>query len=107
MNGQSQRKPANPDPRLASRYQSAASMSRWDEAERHFQSALQMNTCMGAWPWAAHTQHQHGAMLLAQGQPGDRERAAALLNDALETASRLGMKSLADKVEDLSRQFNL
>ena len=72
----------------------AATMERWEEAARHFEDALAMNTRMGARPWLAHTQHEYATMLLARNQPGDREEATALLNEALATARELGMRAL-------------
>jgi DNA-binding CsgD family transcriptional regulator len=72
----------------------AATMKRWEEAARHFEDALAMNTRMGARPWLAHTQHEYANMLLARNQSGDREKATALLNAALVTARELGMRAL-------------
>ena len=89
----------------ASRYLGllAAIMSRWTEAEQHFEAALEMNIRMGAKPWLAHTQVQYAAMLLARGQPEDRERAMSLLDEALTTANGLDMKFLVEKVEKLKQ----
>ena len=57
----------------------ATTLERWDEAAQHFEDALAMNTRMEAWPWLAHTQYQYATMLLARDQPGDSEKATALL----------------------------
>ena len=76
----------------------AATMSRWEDAEAHFEAALQFNARMGARPWLAHTQHEYAEMLLARGRPGDREKALELLDRASDTAQELGMKSLIEKV---------
>ena len=78
----------------------ATSLRRWDEAERHFEDALAMNTRMEAPPWLAHTQHQYAAMLLLRNRPGDRERAVELLHNALAAARQLGMEGLAERVGD-------
>jgi DNA-binding SARP family transcriptional activator/tetratricopeptide (TPR) repeat protein/predicted ATPase len=75
----------------------AMTLSRWDDAERHFVDALEMNSRMGARPWLAHTQHQYAAMLLARGCPDDRSQARALLDAARRTASELGMEALHEK----------
>jgi class 3 adenylate cyclase len=75
----------------------AATMSRWEEAERHFKDALEMHTKMGARPWLARTPHDYAKMLLARDEPGDRERALELLSQALDTAQELGMKALIEK----------
>jgi class 3 adenylate cyclase len=69
-----------------------ASMSaRWDEAERHFERALQISERMGARPSVVHTQYDCGRMLLARGEPGDLERARDLLVSAEASARELGM----------------
>ena len=76
----------------------AATLSRWDDAERHFDEALAVNRRLGAGPLVAHTQHAHGVMLLARRRPGDTERAVQLLQQALCAAESLGMTRLAEKV---------
>ena len=75
----------------------ATALSRWDDAARHFEDALTMNTRMGARPWVAHTQHDYARMLLRRSDAGDR-RAERLLADALETARELGMRRLEEKI---------
>jgi tetratricopeptide (TPR) repeat protein len=77
----------------------AGTMSRWAEAEGHFEAALKMNARLGARPWLAHTQYQYATMLLTRDQAGDRVRATSLLKQALETAHELGMVSLIVKIE--------
>jgi tetratricopeptide (TPR) repeat protein len=81
----------------------AMTLSRWDEAERHFVDALEMSSSMGARPWLAHTQHQYAAMLLARGCPDDRSQARALLDAARRTASELGMEALHEKAVVLTQ----
>ena len=80
----------------------AATMERWDDAIRHFEDALTMNARMGARPWLAHTQHQYACMLLARGQPADRDRALALIDSALSTTRELGMQSLEERLISIS-----
>jgi tetratricopeptide (TPR) repeat protein len=75
----------------------AATMSRWEDAELHFKDALNLNANMDAKPWLAHTQYQYAAMLLTRDQAGDRERAKALLDQALTMGHDLGMQSLVEK----------
>jgi class 3 adenylate cyclase/DNA-binding CsgD family transcriptional regulator len=84
----------------ASRYLGmlAATMGHWQEAEQHFEDALAMNARMGARPWLAHTQHDYATMLLARHQPGDHEKAASLLHEALTTARELGMHALENRI---------
>ncbi len=76
----------------------AATLERWNEAERHFEDALAMNARMEAWPWLAHTQYQYATMLLARGQLGDDEKARELLSAALSTARELGMRALEERI---------
>jgi tetratricopeptide (TPR) repeat protein len=78
--------------------QLAATTGRWQEAESHFDQALAMNARMGAKPWLARTQYHFAQMLLARREPGDGERAAALLGDALTIARQLGMRSLETRI---------
>lgn len=77
----------------------AATLARWEEAERHFQDALAMNTRIGARPWIAHTQHEYARMLVTRNDNGDREHASELLAQALATAHELGMPRLEEKVK--------
>jgi uncharacterized protein HemY len=73
----------------------ASTMSRWQDAERHFEDALEMNERMGARPWLAHTHYDYARMLLDRDDPGDREHAQELLDQALATYRELGMESYA------------
>lgn len=66
-------------------------LGRLDEAERHFEHALEMNERMGARPWLAHTRLDYARMLAARGGAGDRERASDLLEAARATYRQLGM----------------
>jgi tetratricopeptide (TPR) repeat protein len=84
----------------ASRYLGllAATMSRWEEAERHFDESHAMCRRMGAKPWLAHTQADRAWILLARQQPGDREQAGELLEESLIIAEALGMDVLTERV---------
>jgi tetratricopeptide (TPR) repeat protein len=79
----------------------SATMWRWDAAARYFDAALEMNAEMGARPWLAHTQYDYGRMLLARGQPGDRQWAEELLAAANASARELEMFALSAKVSAL------
>ena len=72
-------------------------MSGWTEAERHFDAALTMNSRIGAHAPLAHTKHDYAAMLLARGAAGDPQKAAALLQDSLDSARQLGMRGLEER----------
>jgi DNA-binding CsgD family transcriptional regulator len=76
----------------------ATTMGHWGTAAQHFEDALAMNARMGARPWLAHTQHEYAKMLLARHQPGDHDKAAALLDVALTTTRDLGMRALEERL---------
>jgi tetratricopeptide (TPR) repeat protein len=66
-----------------------------DEAERHFEDALAMNSRIGARPWLAHTQEDYARLLLERDGSGDAVKAEELLASALVTYRELGMESHA------------
>ena len=71
----------------------ATTMSHWEQAERHFERALEMNARMGAQPWVAHTQHDYARMLIRRGAPDDERRASELLRAARGGYEELKMTS--------------
>jgi len=75
----------------------AAMMERWDDAERHFENALEMNRRIGARPWLAHTQEDYARMLIARGTPEARERALELLANARSNYANLGMNTFVKR----------
>ena len=81
----------------------AATNSRWADAERHFEAALEANERIGARPWLAHTQEDYARMLATRGKRGDRERGRALAASALESYRTLGMGSFAAEAAELER----
>jgi len=84
------------------RYLGLAALTAGDRpaAERYLDDALHLNTRIGARPWTARTQADLARLLVARGQPGDRERALELLTAALDTARRLGMTVFAERARD-------
>jgi tetratricopeptide (TPR) repeat protein len=82
----------------------AATMRRWEDAERHFEDALRTNANLGDKPWLAHTRAQYGAVLLARGAPGDCEKALELLQAALDAAQEMGMKKVVEDCLALQAQ---
>jgi eukaryotic-like serine/threonine-protein kinase len=85
----------------------AATMSRWDEAARHFEDCLASCQRMGARPIEAYAQYEYGAMLLARGRSEDHAKADTLLHWAVGTATELGMAKVIADVQSLalSREF--
>ena len=75
----------------------ASTMERWDDAERHFADALEMNVRMGTGRWTGWTQHEYADMLLKRAGAGDREKALGLLNQAIDLAQPRGMKALLER----------
>jgi tetratricopeptide (TPR) repeat protein len=80
----------------------ATCLDRFDEAERHYQAALEMEDRIASPPLLARTRYWYARMLLERQAPGDRERAVELLVLALETADALGMRALAAEIKDLA-----
>jgi DNA-binding SARP family transcriptional activator len=83
----------------------ATTLTHWDDAVAHFEDALEMNERMGARPWLAHTQTDYAQMLAARDDPGDRERAKELLDQALATYRELRMVSYAARAAALAQEI--
>ena len=77
----------------------AAVRQRWTEAATYFDRALDLNRTMGARPMVVRTLEHYAQMLLVRDEPGDRERAVAFTDQAVEIAQELGMANLAQKLE--------
>lgn len=67
---------------------------QWGAAEQHLAAAMALNRRIGAAPALARTQLGYAELLLRRGAPGDRGRAAGLLDEASATVGRLGMAGL-------------
>ncbi len=76
----------------------AATLRRWPDAERHFESALALNARQNAAPATAHTRHRYAQMLVARAGNDDQRRAGELLALAAAQADSLGMAALAQRV---------
>ena len=79
----------------------ATTLSRYDDAARHFDEALAMNARIRSPLWIAHTQHQYASMLLRRNRPVDKDRALQLLEQTIATADNLGLTDLANKARPL------
>jgi predicted ATPase/class 3 adenylate cyclase len=82
----------------------ATLLSRYEDAERHFAAALGWAERSGSTWLRVVCPIYHAEMLAARAGAGDRERALAELNEALELAGELGMRpwverALALKIE--------
>jgi class 3 adenylate cyclase len=65
---------------------------------------MEMHAKMGARPFLAYTQREYAKMLLDRDEPGDREKAQALVTKALDTGQELGMKMLVERALALKLQ---
>jgi tetratricopeptide (TPR) repeat protein len=83
----------------------ATLLQRWDEAERHFEYGLNLNQGMGHRPATAYNRLHYGDMLLRRNATGDREKARALLEQALEAARDMGMPKVVEDCERLLGQL--
>lgn len=77
----------------------ATAEARWNDAERHFEDATEVNRRIRARPRLAHTQEDYARMLLARGAAGDAENAARLLGEAVATYRELGIAGPLAKIE--------
>ena len=87
--------------------QLASLLSRWEDAEEHFDQALKTNDAMGSPVWVGHAQHDYAASLLRRGAHDDRRRAAALLRDARNLARDFGMALLERQTSELAVRYDL
>jgi hypothetical protein len=78
-------------------------LGRFEDAERHFDVAINTERRMGTRPWLAHAQHEHSTMLLARGDARDRQRAQALLVGVGRAYHQLGMETWASRATALAR----
>ena len=76
---------------------SAATMERWDEAERFFEEGVEINGKVGARPWLAHTQREYAEMLTRRGRSDERARSRELIDAAAASYRRLGMDRWAER----------
>lgn len=79
-------------------------LGRWDDAERHFRVALDVNRAAGAPVLVAHTGRHLSALLRARGADGDWERAVELLARAAAIYRRLEIDRLAEEAEVVLRR---
>ena len=76
----------------------ATTLGRYEDAERHFTSALEIERGMGARLWMAHVRHDHAQMLFRK---GDTARATDLQSGAIAGYRELGMNSWAERADAL------
>ena len=82
----------------------ATVLEHWEDAERHFDDAIEMNARMGTGRFAGWAFYEYADMLLRRDRPGDREKALSLLQQALDVAERLNLKVLLERSLELKMQ---
>ncbi|WP_434667135.1 AAA family ATPase [Paraburkholderia sp. A3BS-1L] len=81
----------------------ATTQRNWQEAQRHFESALAMNMRQGAEPALARTRLRYASMRIARNAGGDIDAARGLLQDAHAAAERMGMYELTREIDRARR----
>jgi class 3 adenylate cyclase/tetratricopeptide (TPR) repeat protein len=82
----------------------ATTLGRYDDAEVHFVEAHAMHERIGAPYWLAVTRVDWAKMLRRRARPGDRERARAMLDQALATAREYGFGGVERQTMQLLAQ---
>jgi class 3 adenylate cyclase/tetratricopeptide (TPR) repeat protein len=76
-------------------------LGRFDEAENDFMFALEMAARMRAVSVTAQTRMEYARMLLERNSDGDRERARAMLDRAVEEAQNMGFIPILEEARSL------
>jgi hypothetical protein len=77
----------------------AGTLSRWEDAEAHFNAAMDRCREIDAPPFLAYSQLECAAMLLESRVSSKRARAAGLLQEAIEAGDRMGMAKVKRDAE--------
>jgi hypothetical protein len=81
--------------------QLAACLHRWREAEQYFDQAMTVNAQIGARTYLVRTRRAYANMLLDRDLPGDRKRAATLIEEGRGEARQLGMRREIERLDRL------
>ncbi len=73
-------------------------MGSIDQAERHYRSAVTFTANAGYKPLNALVCSDYAEMLLDRDEPGDREKAIELQDEALAITQELGMRPLTERI---------
>jgi AAA ATPase domain len=82
----------------------AALLERWEDADRHFATALERCELLCARAIRARVLLEHAQALAARGEGLDRERIAAIREEAARLCHELGMTGLFERFSALRRQ---
>ncbi len=81
----------------------AAMLGHWEDADRHFATALERCERLCARAIRARVLLEHATALAARADAGDRERIAAMLDESARLCDELGMTGLLERVAALRR----
>jgi hypothetical protein len=73
-------------------------LERWEDADRQFATALERCELLCARAIRARVLLEHATALAARGDAGDRDRIAAMLDEAARLCDELGMTGLLERV---------
>ena len=76
----------------------AAAAGRLDQSEEQFARAIAMCRTAGHRPYLAWTCSDYAELLIDRADPGDREKATELQDEAIAIATELGMQPLLERV---------
>jgi hypothetical protein len=74
-------------------------MGRFEQAEAHFQVAVERNAAAGAHAWTAHSKLDYALLLARTGGAARRDYRVRMASEALETATDLGLVGLKERAE--------
>lgn len=77
----------------------AATAGKTRQAEAHFEEAIAFHTELRAWAWLARTKLEYGR--LQMGAEQTRARGRELVREAVDLASSLGLRYIADRATDV------
>jgi hypothetical protein len=83
----------------------AATSRDWDAAERHFELGRTAAVRQHARPFIALVGIDEARMLAARDGPGDTARGLALLAEASEIASDLGMEAIIERIKQVQKEL--
>jgi class 3 adenylate cyclase len=78
----------------------ATTLERWEAAGEHFAAAAELEERLGAPLFLARTRAGWARVLIARGRPEDRDRAQTMLQQAEDTAARLGAGLITREVAE-------
>ncbi len=83
----------------------ATTLQRYEQAERHFAAAIEIDERLGAPLLLARTRARWAGALIARGRPEDFDRARQMLGQAEDAAGRLGAQAVTREVAECRAAF--